>query len=69
MLLALQDEESYGMVLRSKGVLAGEGCWYEFDYVPGEPEVRERKEAETTGMICVIGVGLKEKEIKELFGV
>ena len=68
-LLALQDEESYGTVLRSKGVLAGEECWYEFDYVPGEPEVRERKEAETTGMICVIGVGLKEKEIKELFGI
>ena len=68
-LLALQDEESYGTVLRSKGVLAGEECWYEFDYVPGEPEVRARKEAETTGMICVIGVGLKEKEIKELFGI
>lgn len=66
---AVQDEEKCGQVLRSKGILEGtDGKWYQFDYVPGEPEVREG-EPEATGMICVIGVGLAQDHIKELFGL
>lgn len=66
---AIQDEEKCGQVLRSKGILEGtDGKWYQFDYVPGEPEVREG-EPEATGMICVIGVGLAQNHIKELFGL
>lgn len=66
---AIQDEEKCGQVLRSKGILEGtDGKWYQFDYVPGEPEVREG-ETEATGMICVIGVGLAQNHIKELFGL
>lgn len=66
---AIQDEEKCGQVLRSKGILEGtDGKWYQFDYVPGEPEVREG-EPEATGMICVIGVGLAQDHIKELFGL
>ena len=66
---AIQNEKECGQVLRSKGILEGtDGKWYQFDYVPGEPEVREG-EPEATGMICVIGVGLAQDHIKELFGL
>ena len=69
-LAGLLDSEQCGQVLRAKGFVAGtEGEWYEFDYIPGEPEVRAAGEAETTGVICVIGVGLKKDNIKELFGI
>ena len=69
-LAGLMDSEQCGQVLRAKGFVAGtEGEWYEFDYIPGEPEVRTAGEAETTGVICVIGVGLKKDNIKELFGI
>lgn len=69
-LAGLMDSEQCGQVLRAKGFVAGtEGEWYEFDYIPGEPEVRTAGEAETAGVICVIGVGLKKDKIKELFGI
>jgi cobW/P47K family protein len=69
-LAGLMDAEQCGQVLRAKGFVAGtEGEWYEFDYIPGEPEVRAAGEAETTGVICVIGVDLKKDKIKELFGI
>ena len=69
-LAGLMDSEQCGQVLRAKGFVAGtEGEWYEFDYIPGEPEVRTAGEAETTGVICVIGVGLNKDKIKELFGI
>ena len=69
-LAGLMDSEQCGQVLRAKGFVAGtEGEWYEFDYILGEPEVRTTGEAETTGVICVIGVGLKKDKIKELFGI
>lgn len=63
----IEDEEKYGMVIRAKGILRGEaGRWIHFDYVPGEGDVREGS-AEVTGMLCVIGVNLKEDAIRELF--
>lgn len=65
----LMDEEACGQVLRAKGIVENtDGTWIHFDYVPGKPEVRSGS-AETTGMICVIGVDLKEDHIKELFGL
>ena len=68
-LTKLEDEEACGMVLRSKGIVEGEdGQWIHFDYVPGEPEVRTGT-AEATGMICVIGTGLKKDYIRGLFGI
>ncbi|MBR0456295.1 MAG: GTP-binding protein [Firmicutes bacterium] len=64
---ALQDEEQCGQVLRAKGIVEGtDGAWIHFDYVPGEPQVRTGS-AETTGMICVIGVDIKQDVIRELF--
>ena len=56
-----------GEVLRAKGIVENtEGGWLEFDYVPGEGEVRET-EAEAAGMIVVIGTSLKRDKINKLF--
>ena len=63
----LQDEEKCGQVLRAKGIVEGkDGAWIHFDYVPGEPQVRTGS-AEPTGMICVIGVDIKQDYIRALF--
>ena len=69
MLVALQDEEKYGHVLRAKGVLQDNaGNWFQFDYVPGESQFRPGT-ADYTGRLCVIGAHLNEKALKELFKV
>ena len=66
---SLQTFAECGTVLRAKGIVPStDGGWLEFDYVPGEPEVRLGS-PETTGMICVIGTGLDQDRIKELFGI
>lgn len=66
---ALEDEHTYGFVLRAKGIVEGEeGKWLHFDYVPGEPDVREGT-AEITGRLCIIGTEVKEDKIRELFGI
>ena len=68
-ILTALDSGEYGMILRSKGMVAGaEGTWIYFDYVPQEHDVREGK-PEVTGKLCVIGSELKEEKIAELFGV
>jgi G3E family GTPase len=68
-LRVLDNFTECGQVLRAKGIVEGEdGTWLHFDYVPGEGEVREGT-AETTGMICVIGVDLEEDRIRELFSL
>lgn len=65
---ALQSSAVYGEVLRAKGMVEGDrGSWIYFDMVPGEIEVREGQ-PEYTGRICVIGAGLKESALRELFG-
>ena len=66
--LGALDSGDYGTILRSKGIVAGEGTWYEFDLVPGESEIRERS-ADVTGKLVVIGSELKQHEIEELFKV
>jgi len=66
--LGALDSGDYGTILRSKGIVAGEGTWYEFDMVPGEWEIRERG-ADVTGKLVVIGSELKQHEIEELFKV
>lgn len=66
-LKTLEQDESYGTILRAKGMVAGESEWIYFDMVPQEHEVRNGA-AEYTGRICVIGSGLDEKKLDELFG-
>ncbi len=63
----LGDEEEYGRVLRAKGILQNAaGAWFQFDYVPGEIDMREGS-ADYTGRLCVIGADLNEKALSELF--
>ena len=64
----IQKEEEYGTVLRAKGIVAGENAWLHFDYVPGEPDVREGS-AGVTGRLCVIGCNLCEEKLAKLFNV
>ena len=65
----LQDEGSYGMILRAKGIVpSGDGQWIHFDYTPGETDIRHGS-AEVTGRLCVIGSKINEDNLKKLFGV
>ena len=67
MLGQLEDDERFGIVLRTKGVVPNtDGSWIEFDYVPGEADVRTGA-ADVTGKFCVIGSGLKEENLEKLF--
>ena len=62
------DTGNYGMILRSKGIVdGGADGWLEFDYVPGEWEVRSRG-ADVGGKLVVIGSKLNETAIAQLFG-
>ena len=63
----LENEEKYGFVLRSKGMVqAQDGTWIHFDYVPEESEIRTGA-ADVTGKICVIGAKLDEEALEKLF--
>ena len=62
------DSGKYGMILRAKGIVdGGADGWLEFDYVPGEWEVRSRG-ADVGGKLVVIGSKMDEKAIAALFG-
>ena len=66
---ALQGLDSlrYGQAVRAKGYVASEDeDWIYFDYVPGERELRRGAPA-VTGRLCVIGSGLDEEGLRELF--
>ena len=67
--LSDSDENSYGIILRSKGMVPREdGTWIHFDMVPEEAEIRTGS-ADYTGRLCVIGSKLNEDKIAGLFGV
>ncbi|MCR5100341.1 MAG: GTP-binding protein [Butyrivibrio sp.] len=67
MLSKLEDEEQYGIILRTKGMVQAEdGSWIEFDYVPGESDVRAGH-PDVTGKICVIGSNINEENLEKLF--
>ena len=68
-LKSLEEDSSYGNILRAKGMVAGaDGEWIYFDMVPGEHEVRAGA-PEYTGRICVIGAEINEEKLSELFGL
>ena len=63
------DSGEYGIVLRAKGIVAGEdGQWIHFDHVPGEADVRYGC-AGLIGRLCVIGSQLDEAAVAKIFGV
>jgi len=65
----LEDESTYGTVLRAKGIVeCTDGDWLHFDYVPGVPDVRSGT-ADVIGRICVIGSALNNDAIRTLFGL
>ena len=70
MLAALEDEHTFGTVLRAKGIVPASdgGEWLHFDYVPGEADIRRGKAA-LIGRLCVIGAGIDEGKLKTLFGL
>ena len=69
MLEAFDEDSDYGMILRAKGIVEGEcGEWLHFDYVPGECDVRVGTAA-IIGRLCVIGSGINNEKIKELFKI
>ncbi|MCF2668049.1 CobW family GTP-binding protein [Faecalicatena contorta] len=66
---ALSETDSYGTILRSKGIVPmTDGTWKQFDLVPEEYEVRDGQ-ADYTGRVCVIGTDLKEDELLKLFHI
>ena len=66
-LKALENQDTYGMILRAKGIVPGEdGQWIHFDYVPGEPDIRTGS-AGIIGRLCVIGSKINEAAIAALF--
>ena len=65
----LVETDEFGVILRAKGMVPDKnGSWIYFDAVPGEYEVREGS-PEYTGKLCVIGTGVEEGKMKELFGL
>lgn len=57
----------YGKVLRAKGILpTRQGDWIQFDFVPGEYEIRDIS-PDYTGRLCVIGKNLNKEEVESLF--
>ena len=63
------DSGAYGKILRAKGIVSGgDGTWVEFDYVPGEQEVRAGH-PDYTGRLCVMGAELDEARLAGLFGL
>ena len=64
---ALSDQEEYGLILRSKGILqTPEGAWFQFDYVPGELQIRDCS-PDYAGRLVVIGTHIDEKALRTLF--
>ena len=66
---ALSDQEEYGLILRAKGILqTPDGDWFQFDYVPGELQVRDSA-PDYAGRLVVIGTNIDEKALKTLFNL
>ena len=62
----LEDNDKYGMILRAKGIVAGEDEWIHFDYIPGEIDIRYGSAA-VIGRTCVIVSKIDEDAIRKLF--
>ena len=65
-ILQALESGKYGQILRAKGIVNGGDTWLYFDYIPEEVDIRTGAPA-VTGRLCVIGCGLDEAGLKELF--
>jgi G3E family GTPase len=65
----MKNNESNGMILRGKGILqVDKDKWIQFDYVPGEFEIKDIS-ADYTGRLCIIGKNLNKNELCKLFHI
>ncbi len=64
----ISNEEKYGIIIRSKGVLKATDNtkWYYYDYVSGDYEIR-LGDADYASRLVMIGSKIDEKAIKEAF--
>lgn len=64
----IANEEKYGIIIRSKGVLKATDNtkWYYYDYVSGDYEIR-LGDADYASRLVMIGSKINEKAIKEAF--
>ena len=68
-LMELENADKYGIILRAKGIVASvDDRWINFDYIPGEPDVRYGVSS-VIGRLCVIGSKINEHNIAQLFGM
>lgn len=67
-ILSELKNERYGQVVRGKGFLRGYDCYLDFSYTNGQFTVNQNS-LKSSGKLCLIGKGLKEIELKELFKV
>lgn len=67
-LSTLKDDESFGTILRAKGILQSKDGWLHFDLVPGDFEIRKGS-ADVIGRIVAIGTDLDKNKIKALFKI
>ena len=65
-LAELDNIDKYGYILRAKGYVAGDGCWYYFDFTPEDPDIRTGSPA-PCGRLCVIGSKINTDAIEALF--
>ncbi|MCB2292707.1 GTP-binding protein [Clostridium algoriphilum] len=65
----IENDKTYGVVLRGKGILQSDTHkWLQFDYVPGEFEVKNIS-PDYTGRLCMIGKNLNENKLCKLFNI
>jgi G3E family GTPase len=68
-LLTKINSNNCGNVLRAKGIVQGDNDeWMQFDYVPGEFEMKKTA-PDYSGRLCVIGVNLNKEKLKKLFSL
>ena len=65
----IENNKSYGFILRGKGILqVDKDKWIQFDYVPGEFEIKNIS-PDYTGRLCIIGKDLNKNELCKLFHI
>ncbi|MBU3144677.1 GTP-binding protein [Clostridium sp. CF012] len=65
----MSNHKTYGLILRGKGIVKStNNTWLQFDYVPGEFEVKTIS-PDYTGRLCIIGKNLNKNKLCNLFAV
>jgi G3E family GTPase len=69
LLSKINSSNNCGNVLRAKGIVQGDNDeWMQFDFVPGEFEMKKTN-PDYSGRLCVIGVNLNKEHLKRLFSL